>query len=80
MSDAVLIALIVAVPPTIAAVAAWRQGKANGQKADALTVKAEEIHVLTNSNLSTVKADLAKANTRIESLEALVTKLTDQLS
>ena len=43
-------------------------------KADADTIiqKANQIHTLTNSNLTTVKADLESANKRIESLEGLL--------
>jgi len=48
----IFVALFVAIPPTILA---WR----NSEKAD-------QIHTLVNSNLSTVKADLALANQRIE--------------
>lgn len=89
MNDAVMVAMIVAaggavasVPPTIAAVAALRQGRANGVKAqsnsdksDVIIHKAEEIHTLTNSNLTKVTADLALANKRIEDLEKLVARM-----
>lgn len=44
MSDAVIIAVIVAIPPTIAAIAAFLVSLRNSQKADA-------IHLLMNSRL-----------------------------
>ena len=47
----VLVAMIAAIPPTLVAYVAWR----------ALEKKTDEIHVLVNSNLSKVKADLASA-------------------
>lgn len=66
----VALAMLVAVPPTIAAVAtlfvAMRQEK-----------KTDEIHVLVNSNLTAVKADLAIANERIESLTKLIEALQE---
>jgi len=71
VSDAVLIGLIAAAPATVAAFAAWR----NGRKADTTAGKIAEIHVLTNSNLTTVKADLALANLRIGELQRLVASL-----
>ncbi len=61
MSDIVWVALIASVAPTIAAIAAWRASKRNG-------VKADQIHVLVNSNLERVQADLALANSRIAGL------------
>lgn len=60
----VLVALASAVP-TMAALATYQQGKKIGKTAD-------QIHALTNSNLSRVLADLALANQRIEKLEMLV--------
>ena len=57
----IFVALFVAIPPTILA---WN----NNAKADA-------IHVLVNSNLTAVKADLAVANQRIDDLIKLVTQL-----
>jgi hypothetical protein len=80
MSDVVVVALIVAIPPTIAALLAWSESKRTTAKADVIVAKADEIHTLTNSNLAAVKADLAMANSRIVSLEALVSKLTDELT
>jgi hypothetical protein len=77
MSDTVLIALIVAAAPTIAALGAWRESQKTTAKTEVVIAKADEIHTLTNSNLAAVKADLALANARILSLEALVSKLTD---
>jgi len=61
----VALAVLVALPPTIAAtgalIVAMRQEK-----------KTDEIHVMVNSNLTSVKADLAMANQRIEDLSKLL--------
>ena len=43
-------------------------------KTDALIKKTDEIHVLTNSNLTAIKADLAIALQRIVVLEAALTR------
>lgn len=61
MTDPVMVALIAAVPATIAAVV----GVVN-------TRKANEIHVLVNSNLTKVKSDLSEAIKQIARLEKLL--------
>ena len=38
----------------------------------------DQIHILTNSNLSAVKTDLALANQRIERLQALIAGMLDK--
>lgn len=63
MTDAVMVAIIAAVPASLGAAV----GILNGRKAD-------KIHVLVNSNLSQVKADLAIAHQRIADLEKIVIK------
>lgn len=73
MTDTALIALIGIVPTTIAAITAAVVSIRNGRKADKLATKTEEIHVLTNSNLAAVKAELKSANDRIVGLEKLIT-------
>ncbi len=55
------IALITALPPTIAALAALTVSIVNSLKANA-------IHVLVNSNLTAVKTDLAVATEEIKQL------------
>lgn len=86
---AIVAAVLAALPPTIAALAALRQGKQNaakvavntqltedtGHKTDNLIKKTDEIHELTNSNLTSVKSDLAMANQRIKELQLLVEDL-----
>jgi hypothetical protein len=47
----------------------------NGKKADQNGIKADQIHVLVNSNMTHMKADLAAANLRIEGLEAMIARL-----
>ena len=59
MLQAVMVAVIAALPPTIMAYVAWRQ----------LAIKSEQIHVLVNSNLTQVKADLEHALTEIAALK-----------
>lgn len=78
----IIVATIGAAPPTVVAYAALRASRAStekveviDQKTDELTKKAEVIHVLVNSNLSTVQADLALANQRIEKLQKLIDEL-----
>lgn len=70
-----VVALVVALPPTLAAMAGLIQSRLNAAKSDTIIEKANEIHVLTNSNLTAVKAALAEAQEKIESLEQLVTQL-----
>jgi hypothetical protein len=62
---ALLVALIAAVPPTMVAWATLRRTKQ-------VERNTEVIHDLTNSNLATVKAQLATAVARIEDLERLL--------
>lgn len=78
--------IIAVVPPTIAALAALKQGKENGVKADAaktaadlastkadqLAAQTQEIHEMTNGNLSAVTDNLAAANARIADLHAII--------
>lgn len=68
MTDAVALAIVAAIPPTLAGVAALIVSIRNGKKSD-------QIHVLVNSNMTAVKADLATAAKRIASLEALLDAL-----
>lgn len=63
-----VIAFLGSIAPTIAAVAALLQSKKNA-------VKADEIHVLVNSNLTKVKNDLEIANDHILSLQETVKSL-----
>jgi hypothetical protein len=90
LSDAVLTAIVATIPPTLVAVGtlivSWRtSGKAVVidtkatalvGKADVIIHKAEEIHTLTNSNLTKVSTDLALALKRIESLEGFIARGT----
>jgi hypothetical protein len=61
MTDIVIVALIAASPGVIAAIASIRNGK-----------KADDIHLLVNSNLTAVKDQLAAALTKVESLEKVI--------
>lgn len=74
MSEEMKIALIVSVAPTLAALGALIIGLRNTKKSDTIIKKADEIHTLTNSNLTNVKESLAIANDRIESLEKIIRK------
>jgi hypothetical protein len=70
MSDATLAILLTALPPTLVALAGLIVSVVN-------SLKANKIHVLVNSNMSKVQADLAGANQRIEKLQAIITKMVD---
>lgn len=79
MTDAVSLALVAAVAPTIASLAALFVGLNNSKKqdnivkkSDTIIEKAVEIHTLTNSNLTNVTAALALANAKIEGLQKLI--------
>ncbi len=67
MTDSILIAIIVALPPTLTALAAFKQGIKISKKTD-------EIHELTNSNLTSIKAELAIANQEIADLKKFIAK------
>lgn len=82
MSDATLtalvagfVALLASIPPTLLAWAALNSSKRNADKADTIINKSEQIHALTNSNLSKVTTALEVANTKIEGLQKLVTEM-----
>ena len=62
MTQALLVALITAIPPTLMAYIAWSR----------LTTKADEIHVLVNSNLTKVNVDLAVALDEIAYLKEVL--------
>lgn len=74
----ILIALFVAIPPTIASLAIYRKSKTNEVKLNDLQATSDVIHELTNSNLTRVKADLTTALERVAALEALVQRLVDR--
>lgn len=65
MSDAVQLAIVASIAPTIAALAALIVGIRNGRKSDA-------IHALANSQLTAVTTSLKEANAKIEGLQKLV--------
>ena len=74
----VILALFAAIPPSILAYAALQQGRKNGAEVKAVAFTTDQIHILTNSNLSAVKTDLALANQRIERLQALIAGMLDK--
>lgn len=81
-----LAAGLTAIPPTLAALAALRQGQSNSKKADVvaqqgriaavktetLLVKTDEIHTATNGNLTALKAALDEALLKISTLENMI--------
>lgn len=79
MSDQIITTLIIAffasLAPTIAAIAALMVSRDTDHKVDASAKTIEQIHVLTNSNLTQVSNDLKIANSKIDALERLVTAL-----
>lgn len=68
-SDPVLVALITSLAPTLTVLLAF----------GALLRQGEKIHLLVNSNLTSVKADLAIANGRIEALVKEIKVLRERL-
>jgi hypothetical protein len=77
MITTIMLAMIVAVPPTLGAIANYVVAKDQTKKVDETLIKTDQIHVLVNSNLTAVKADLAIANDRIASLTKLLEKLQE---
>lgn len=67
MTDATLTIIATSLPPTLVAFGALIVGVIN-------SLKANKIHVLVNSNLTAVKADLLSANQKIEALQATLVK------
>jgi hypothetical protein len=65
MSEKTLEIIMTALPPTLVALGALVVGVIN-------SIKSDKIHVLVNSNLTAVKADLAIANTQIKDLQTMV--------
>lgn len=74
MTNDTITALIVTIPSIILAVATLVVSLKNNQKANTIIGKADEIHTLTNSNLTNVKEALEIANTKIENLEKTILK------
>jgi L-cysteine desulfidase len=70
-----IVAVVAALPPTFVAWLAWRQGKANAEKAVETGKKVDEVHVLANDNLAKVSSALAVANEKIVGLEKMVVAL-----
>jgi len=72
----ILIALIVTLPPTLTALGAllitWRQNRT----LEATQAGVNDVHLLVNSQLTTLKADLAIANQRIADLMMLIDQRT----
>lgn len=68
MTDATLTIILTALPPTIVALAGLIVSVVNSLKAD-------KIHVLVNSNMTKVQADLAAANISIGELQLVISKL-----
>lgn len=75
---AVIVNIIVALKTGAKLDAAVADRAALSTKTDTLVAKVEQVHVLTNSNLSAVKAELAAAAAQIHSLRELVTDLKSE--
>jgi hypothetical protein len=69
---ATLIAILTALPPTLMAYASLRQGKRNEVVAGKIVAKTDEIHILTNSNLTKVKLELELAKEEIKDLQCIL--------
>ena len=74
---ALVVAALTTIPPTLMGLAALIQGLKNGNTSrmigGVLAQKADAIHELADGNLTELKAQLATALARIQSLETLVT-------
>lgn len=84
MTDAVALALLAAIPPTLMALASFVSSLKNGQRAfennlDA-TKKANTIHDLVNGNMADVKAELKAATARLQAMDTNVADLKDSLA
>lgn len=75
LSDAVQLAYISAIVPTVAGLGAMLVGLKNGQKSNRNGEKLVEIHTLTNSNLTAVTSALEVANTKIAGLERMLQEI-----
>lgn len=77
----VLIPLIFAGFATLAtSIIGTLKSYSNGRKSDIASDKADEIHLLVNSNLSKVRSDLAAAQNNIAMLQSLVDSLNGRLA
>lgn len=76
MNRPVLVALIVAIGPTLVGVATLVTSYNNSRKADVQAVKLEEVHTLTNSAMTGLRNALDTANNRIISLEKILATMT----
>jgi len=75
MNDTTLTIVLAAIPAIVASVAGLVVSLKNSVKADLNMKKSDEIHVMVNSNMTKVQADLAGANQRIGELELIIGKL-----
>jgi TolA-binding protein len=75
MSEAILVAIITAVPYTVASMATVIISLMNRGQGKAIIKKTDQIHTLTNSNLTSVKEQLATANIKIASMEDIINEL-----
>jgi hypothetical protein len=82
LTDPTILAIIAAVPPTLLALAAFMQSFKNNilskDRSAKTNAKIDEVHVLANSNLTRVRADLAVALKRIETLEGHIADFKPQ--
>lgn len=68
--------LIAAVASAVVSIISALKSQSNGQKLDIIDKKSDEIHVLTNNNLTAVKADLEIARKDIVFLKEFISKNT----
>lgn len=70
----IILALIVALPLIITSVGTLNQNR----KSEEILRKTDEIHTLTNSNLSRISTELKVANEKIAGLEKQLALLTER--
>lgn len=73
ISDTTLSIILTALPPTLVAIATLIVSIINSMKAD-------KIHVLVNSNMAKVQADLAIANMSIKELQGRLVSLSTTIN
>ena len=79
MTDISILTMTAGGVPTLFGITTLVIGYRLKNRADDLIRKADDIHLLVNSNLSKVKADLEIANSRVLLLEKTLGELRDKI-
>jgi hypothetical protein len=79
MSDAMIYAIVTALPPTVAALCAFVMDLKNHRKLDEHKQALGEVHTMVNANLLAAQAELRVATRRIIELQEIVRLLREQV-